>query len=477
MNKKLFISFCIAATLGASAVSAYARSEKRGVSENEFRFVQQAEALSPGVSWYYNWGNTPHVSTADYDDMSYAPMCWNGNYNANAIREYVKAHPNVKYLLGFNEPNFTSQANMTPAQAAEKWPAVKALAKELGLKLVAPALNYSPNTWQPIPWMDEFLRLLNDPEPFDYLAIHSYGGFGVIKDLATQFHDKYGKEVFVTEFCLWPGEAGYVSPEAQIASMIESVTWLEKTEWIKGYAWFKAVGQSSSNSGPNYGLLLSGKGDEKRELSEQGYVYVYMTDFNPEVWNPINTTIAATEYIDANTISLGKGANPDCPRPIEITAFNTGAIADYQFDVPAAGEYSLLLTVCGYGEPTRFDPCIAVYGVTADGKQGKLLSKQQQFSLTNSNDIYKTVAFPMTLEAGRQTLRLKDMYQFQPSGIRISSLRLSDPNDSAVESIEMDNNDVISRYFTLQGVSLEKPNTPGIYIRCTGNQSQKIIIR
>lgn len=477
MNK-LFLSLCIAAALGGSTTTdSFARSEKRGVSENEFRFVQQAEALAPGVTWYYNWGNTPHASTADYEEMSYAPMCWNAGYDADKIRNYVKTHPNVKYLLGFNEPNFVGQANMTPAQAAEKWPAVKALAKELGLKLVAPALNYSPDTWQPVAWMDEFLRILNDPDPFDYLALHNYGGLGVMQGLTTQFHERYGKEVFVTEFCYWPGESGTVKPESQIFSMIESVQWLEKTDWIKGYAWFKAIGQSSANSGPNYGLILSGKGDEKRELSEQGYVYVYMTDFNPEVWNPVNTTIAASEYIDSSGLALRKGNNPDCPRPIEISQFNSGATVDYQFDVPAAGEYTLNLYVSGMGEPTRFDPCLAIYQVNADGKQGKLLSPQKQFALTNSDTQYEFVSFPMTLEAGYQTIRIKDMYAFQPSGIRISTVRLSDSDDTAVDAIQTDYLQTEPTYYTLQGLQIDAPTTPGIYIRRHGNESRKIVVK
>ncbi len=477
MTKQRLYTLLTISTISFSLVtSAFGRSEKRGVSENEFRYVRQAEALAPGVSWYYNWGNTPHISTADYDEMTFAPMCWNAAYNADAIREYVKTHPGVRYLLGFNEPNFKKQANMTPAEAAAKWPEVKALAKELNLELVAPALNYSPDTWQPVAWMDEFLRLLDDPEPFDYLAIHSYGGFGVMKDLAAQFHDRYGKDVFVTEFCFWPGETGYVNPDSQIASMIESVTWLEKTDWIKGYAWFKAVGQSSSTTGPNYGLILSGKGDDVRELSAQGYVYVYMTDFNPEVFNPVNTDIAASEYIDATAISLAKGNNPACPRPIEISKFNSGSTADYQFDIPREGDYKLSLTVCGFGEPTRFNPCLAVYAVKEDGKQGKLLSGQKQFELSNSDEVYTVVEFPMHLEAGRQTLRIKDMYTFQPSGIRISTLRLSDPTDSAVEVIgaESEGN---AEYYTIDGLRISKPSEPGIFIKSVGGKTLKIVIR
>ena len=48
----------------------------------------------------------------------------------------------MKYLLGFNEPNFKNQANMTPAQAVEVWPRLEAIAEEFGLGLVGLAVNY-----------------------------------------------------------------------------------------------------------------------------------------------------------------------------------------------------------------------------------------------------------------------------------------------------------------------------------------------
>ena len=131
--------------LAVMALSGFAKSDKRGVSENQFSMGSMLEALEPGVTWYYNWGNTPgkgyENQVIDFEGIEFVPMCWNANYNADAIREYCKSHPQTKYLLGFNEPNFTAQANMTPQKAAEEWPKVKALADELGLKLVSQALN------------------------------------------------------------------------------------------------------------------------------------------------------------------------------------------------------------------------------------------------------------------------------------------------------------------------------------------------
>lgn len=474
MKKSALYIFAAAALL--ATVQTEARSSKRGVSENQFALATQLEILSPGVSWYYNWGNTPtkgyQSQVENYEGIEFVPMCWNANYNADAIRTYVKAHPGCKYLLGFNEPNFTAQANMTPAVAAQQWTAVKALADELGLELVAPALNYSPNPpyTDPVRWMDEFVALVG-LDAFDYVAVHNYGGLGVMKSLATTFHEKYGKPVWVTEFCLWPNEGqadSRVEPAAQIASMIETVQWLEQTPWIYRYAWFKPVGKhenTPTSGSPCYGLIVTENGLGERHLSPQGYVYTYMSDFDLDRWNPTATDLAAADYVDQSILGLGQGNNPDCPLPIEITEFNAGAYVDYQFDVPADGEYVLTLTVSGEGEPVRFDPSLGVSLV--DGDAVTVLAEPSVFTISGNDAVYTTHSFDLTLKAGHRRLRLFDGRQYQPSGIRISTVRLDARN--GVEDIlaETDGASADTAVYTVDGRRVDSAAglATGIYIR------------
>lgn len=475
---KKFILLSAAVLLMWTGVSA--KSAKRGVSENEFHWLQQAEALAPGVSWYYNWGNTPPNVLADYSEMVYAPMCWNGNYNAERIREYVKAHPQTKYLLGFNEPNFIKQANLQPSEAAALWPDVQALAKELNLKLVAPALNYTADPKvhkQPVAWMEEFISLVGE-DAFDYTAIHAYGGAGVMKDLATQFHNKFGKKVLVTEFCYWPGESGNITPQTQISSMIEAVTWLEKTEWIEAYAWFKSVGPSDQAGKPNYGLIINGTGENPRELSEQGIVYVYMSYFDESVYYPINTAVSAADYVDAGSVLLGRGYYAYQPKPIQITSFNAGAWATWQFDVPESGEYVFRIEASGMGDPTRFNPYLGLYSVNADGKETELV-KPKEYALSNDDKVYKPIEFKINLDAGKQAIMLKDADRYSPSGIMLSTVRLLNEQgledlQNGVQLIDNDNRTLPTEYYSLDGVRLKEPASHGITIVKNGNCVTKI---
>ena len=61
---KKYIPIVLALALAGSA-TAFAKSPKRGVSEDQFTFESQLRILAPGVGWYYNWANVPGRG---YDD-------------------------------------------------------------------------------------------------------------------------------------------------------------------------------------------------------------------------------------------------------------------------------------------------------------------------------------------------------------------------------------------------------------------------
>ncbi len=437
MNKKLIYGL-LAVACAVLTTDAAAKSFKRGVSENAFNLQEEFDVLIPGVSWFYNWGNVPNANIADVpsaETIEFIPMCWNANYNADGIREYCKAHPETKYLLGFNEPNFKAQANMTPEVAAEKWPAVKALADELGLELVGPAVNYSPDGPEndPFTWYANFVKLVGT-DAFDYIALHCYsGGTGGMQDMIDRFYALYGKKIWLTEFSMGgDGGINVGSPEAQISSMVQQLEYLEKSDKVFRYSWFIAKGTTTRS--PYIGLIVPKNGYGERELTEVGKVYVYMTDFDETVYHGVDDVVSATEYISSQSLVLGSNADSQNPGELEITQFNSGAYADYQFDIPSAGEYTLTLRVSGQGEPTRFDPTIAIYSVDENGEQLATLAEATQFALSGDDAVFGNVAFKLQLQAGKQRIRIADTNPFQPSGMHISSLSFKE-GFGGVESV------------------------------------------
>lgn len=251
---------------------------KRGLAYGQHS-ADDLTAIAPGISWWYNWWIQPENSEvmAVYQElnMEFVPMAWNGNFDEVALRAYLLTHPDVKYILGFNEPNFLEQANLTPSQAAAAWPAIEAIADEFNLKIVGPAMNYS---WvggapsevvngqlvyydDPFVWLDAFFAACPQCR-VDYIAVHSYmNHVGALEWYINEFK-KYDKPIWLTEFCAWEGEVSLVD---QKNFMKAALAYLDGDEDVFRYAWFS--GRSSGN--PHFGLF-----GESGELTELGKIYV-----------------------------------------------------------------------------------------------------------------------------------------------------------------------------------------------------------
>ena len=120
-------------TRSFTITAAATKSAKRGIA---YDLADPADfaALSPGVSWWYNWSPTPNSSVpsnyASSYQMIFYPMLWNGNFNSSSVTAYLQANPSIQYMLVMNEPNCTDQADLTSAQAAAVWPQYEAVAAQ-----------------------------------------------------------------------------------------------------------------------------------------------------------------------------------------------------------------------------------------------------------------------------------------------------------------------------------------------------------
>lgn len=315
------------------------KSTKRGACFS-FANAMDLPLMTPGISWYYNWGNVPNSTAASWFDgnnVDFCPMIWNGNYSAAKIREYVAAHPNTKYLLAFNEPNLTDQANMTPARAAELWPPVVALAKELKLKLVAPAMNYGTLTRynKPIKWMDEFLAQPGvSLDDIDAMSLHCYMvSTGGLKEFVESFY-KYNKPIWMTEFCPWEGNPSPI--DVQLTYMSTVLNYFEQNEHIERYSWF----MPRSDKRQNFELLTH---DTKPSLTELGRVYCGFSSFDKSVALNLNSPIYGNQYVGVSSNNVVvKPTNEDSEHL--MVCLNEGDWTEYQVyaeqDKPLSIHYS-----------------------------------------------------------------------------------------------------------------------------------------
>jgi hypothetical protein len=252
------------------------KSAKRGIAY-DLSNPADLQALSPGVSWWYNWGSQPNggvpTNYRTQYQMDFYPMIWGGNYNVNAVESYLLANPTIKYLLVLNEPNLTSQSNLTPQQAAALWPDFEAISAKAGVKIVGPAITWGTMSGygDPVVWLDAFYAAYeaanNNRQPqIDYIAFHWYDyGLNDQLDRLT----KYGKPFWVTEFANWHSQndgAQIDTLAKQEAQMKDMVATCESRSDVFRYAWFTG----RVNPDPHFDSLLGASG----QLTALGQLYL-----------------------------------------------------------------------------------------------------------------------------------------------------------------------------------------------------------
>jgi len=214
-----------------------ATSAKKGVSTWELSGL--ATALSDvGASWYWNWAVSPTPGAGD--SAEFVPMIWGPDSVTSDNLD--RAQRNGTVLLGFNEPDFANQSNISVEQALDLWPRLQATGMRLGSP--APAVGGA----DPGGWLDRFLSgAAQRGYRVDFIALHWYGSdfsaaaVGHLRGYLQAVWDRYHLPIWLTEFALirW-GSSGAVYPsDAEQAAFITGTTeMLEGLSFVERYAWF-----------------------------------------------------------------------------------------------------------------------------------------------------------------------------------------------------------------------------------------------
>jgi hypothetical protein len=204
---------------------------KRGVAAN----TAPGAAFSPALSWWYDWAIQP--SGADVG-IEFVPMVW----GSSSVGKPTPA--GSKYLLGFNEPNFQAQSNLTAQQAAGYWPMLQAQAA--GAPLVSPAVNFCGpaaqcNGTDPYQYLKDFFAACRGCQ-VDYIAVHWYNcDLPSLKDYlepggGLEGFEQFGKPIWLTELSCGSGS----SASEQEAYMRAAIPYLEGNPNVFRYSWFSA---------------------------------------------------------------------------------------------------------------------------------------------------------------------------------------------------------------------------------------------
>jgi len=194
-----------------------------------------------GLAWYYTWTRVPPEGVAP-GRAAFVPMVW-GPTEADAAKldEIDRTAP---ALLGFNEPDNTTQSNMTVEEALALWPALE----RTGMRLGSPAP--SSNSPDPIShvladdsWLARFMAAAQAQGlRVDFIAMHYYTvdpDPAIMAADLEKVHARYGLPIWVTEWGLVDfTQPDRFTPADTAAFLLAATRMMDALPFVERHAWF-----------------------------------------------------------------------------------------------------------------------------------------------------------------------------------------------------------------------------------------------
>jgi Glycosyl hydrolase catalytic core/Carbohydrate binding module (family 6)/Secretion system C-terminal sorting domain len=369
------------------------QSSKKGIAFGYLTADDIAE-ISKGMTWWYNWAVVPENGVKDIFgnyNMDFVPMAWNGLFDETSLRAFYETHPDTKYLLGFNEPNFQTQANLTPREAAALWPKLEAIAKDFNLKIVGPAVNYCDKCivingvaiTDPVQYLDSFFAACPACQ-VDYIAVHNYMCYsGALSSYIERFK-KYNKKIWLTEFACW--DQANITLDMQKSYILGALDYLENDTMILRYSWFNG---SRTNNYPYISLLKPQSG----VLTELGNLYVtYYPVHDTSIYTDIPARIEAEAYNAMYGVSI-EGVK-DVDGIADVGWIDAGDWLEYNINVPENREYYVFFRIASNANTSL--------EVLENGSSLDTLQVPSSGGWQN----WRTLEMPLALSQGKHKLRI-----------------------------------------------------------------------
>jgi hypothetical protein len=234
--------------------AAFAVSEGSSYAEKLPRLLQ----LEP--YWFYSWSpSIPDPVRQATAGVEFVPMVWGAvsSGDLESTLDQLLNDTRVKRLLGFNEPDKASQANMNVTAAVMYWERLESLMPH-HVSLVSPACSDPDGEW-----MQDFMsqssgrktqsrqqqgRCGDENDAYgtiDHVAVHWYGPPDVetFQSAMQMYYGLYNRSLMVTEFAVadWTAETvqdNRYSREDVLEFMKAALPWLESQSWVAAYSWF-----------------------------------------------------------------------------------------------------------------------------------------------------------------------------------------------------------------------------------------------
>jgi len=225
------------------------------------------------ISWIYTW-SPDQDQTSQQIGLEFVPMLW-GQKQVTDFQNRLNAgsFDQAQAILGFNEPERSDQANLSPSAAVALWNQVminQVKARLPHVRLGAPAVSSDPSIGKP--WLTQFLQLCTNCQ-IDFIPIHWYGSdpnafISYVEDI----HNTFGKNIWVTEWAYTTFSACNPSSQAAMNTVFSfmgqtSIFLDETASYVERYSWFGAV--TSTSSDLECSVLITSNGASATALGGQ----------------------------------------------------------------------------------------------------------------------------------------------------------------------------------------------------------------
>jgi hypothetical protein len=221
---------------------------KRGLAYNE---AALCKTFGSKFGFGYNWGQVENNDIGtNFIPMMHGPSkATSQEWLANVEKAVKKGS---KAVMGFNEPDHSEQANLSPAAACSAWKEYMnpIASSHPDLTIIGPSVTNGPP-----PMGTDWLSRFHDACPdavvhatnIHFYDIYEKATIDRFKAQVEKAAAIYGKPVWVTEFGLNPGSA----TQEQAASFLkEAMAYLDASDKVQGYSWFMVgTGENQLNSG------------------------------------------------------------------------------------------------------------------------------------------------------------------------------------------------------------------------------------
>lgn len=220
---------------------------KRGLAYNE---AGLCKSFGSKFGFGYNWGQVENNDIgAPFIPMMHGPAkASSQEWLANVDKAVKKGS---KAVMGFNEPDHSAQANLSPEAACSAWKEYMnpIASSHPELTIIGPSVTNGPAPMG-LAWLSNFHDACPDAvvhaTNIHFYDIYESATIDRFKAQVEKAAEIYGKPVWVTEFGLNPGSAS----QDQAASFLkDAMAYMDASDKVQGYSWFMVgTGENQLNS-------------------------------------------------------------------------------------------------------------------------------------------------------------------------------------------------------------------------------------